>query len=50
MTTQGTELVNAIDGSEEVFTEEKKFLATIGRQVTEQVVQSMVSAGRRRLL
>ena len=50
MTAQGMDLAKLIDASEEVFSEEKEFLATIGRRVTEQLVQSMVSAGRRRLL
>ena len=50
MTAQGMDVAKSIDASEEVFSEEKEFLATIGRRVTEQVVQGMVSAGRRRLL
>ena len=50
MTARGMDLAKTLHASEEVFSEEKEFLATIGRRVTEQSVQRMVSAGRRQLL
>lgn len=42
-----TETVNEL---EDLFTEEKVFLNTVGRRVTEKVVQNMITTGRRRLI
>ena len=47
MTSQGVDMAKAIDANKDLLTDEKEFLATTGRRVTEQVVQSIVSAGRR---
>ena len=50
MTSQGIEVAKAIDSEEGLLTDEKEFLATTGRRVTEQLVRSVVSAGRRGLI
>ena len=50
MTSQGLDVARAIDTEEGLFTDEKKFLATAGRRVTEQLVGSIVSSGRRALI
>ena len=43
-------MANAINAQEDMFTVERKFLRTFGRRVTEEIVQSIVTAGRRRLV
>ena len=48
MTSRGVEVAKVIDAKDDLFTDEKEFLTTIGRRVTEQIVQRLVSTGRRR--
>ena len=48
MTPKGVEVANLIDAKGDLFTDEKGFLDTIARRVTEQVVQRIVSPSRRR--
>lgn len=43
-------MANAINAQEDMFTDEREFLRTFGRRVTEEIVQSIVTAGRRRLV
>ena len=43
-------LASAINAQEDLFTDEREFLSTFGRRVTEQIVQNIVTAGRRRLV
>ena len=47
-TSRGIEVAEVIDAKDDLFTEEKEFLANIGRRVTEGIVQRIVSARRRR--
>lgn len=47
MTPQGLKTAAALDASVDLFKEEKNFLATTGRRVTEQIVRNIVSAGGR---
>ena len=41
---------NAINAQEDLFTDEREFLRTVGGRVTEQIVQNIVTAGSRRLV
>lgn len=47
MTARGMEVAEAILANDALFTDEREFLATDGRRVTENVVQRIISAGRR---
>lgn len=43
-------MANVINAQEDLFTDEREFLRTVGRRVTEQIVQNIVTAGSRRLV
>ena len=50
LTSLGIDVAKALDAKDSLFTEEREFLASTGKRVTEQVIKNMVNAGRGQLL
>ena len=47
---QAVAMANAINAQQDLFMDEREFLRTVGRKVTEQIVQNIVNAGSRQLI